>query len=57
MVTLEDAGVVTGMVIGDCRGDNSSDAYRSAMGQNRDGFLKENLVSNADCQINHATLK
>ncbi len=55
--TLEDTGNVTGLVVGDCRGDNSSNAYRSAMGQNRDGFLKENLVSNADCQINHATLK
>tara|TARA_Y100000294_G_scaffold30570_1_gene25781 strand:+ start:278 stop:733 length:456 start_codon:yes stop_codon:yes gene_type:complete len=55
--TLEDTGNVTGLVVGDCRGDNSSDAYRSAMGQNRDGFLKENLVSNADCQKNHATLK
>lgn len=55
--TLEDTGDVTGMVVGDCRGDNSSDAYRRSMGQNRDGYWKENLVSNAQCQKNHPTLK
>ncbi len=26
--TVEDAGNVTGLVVGDCRGDNSSNAYR-----------------------------
>ena len=63
MVTLEDAGVVTGMVIGDCRGDNSSDAYRKQMNQSRsvspigEKYFTEPLVSQADCQVNHATLK
>ena len=63
MVTLEDAGVVTGMVIGDCRGDNSSDAYRKQMNQTRsvspigEKYFDEPLVSQADCQVNHATLK
>ncbi len=55
--TVEDAGVVVGLVAGDCRGDNSSDAYRKAMNQNRDGYMKENLVSQADCEVNHATIK
>ena len=27
--TVEDAGNVTGLVVGDCRGDNSSNAYRA----------------------------
>ena len=63
MVTLEDAGVVTGMVIGDCRGDNSNDAYRKQMNQTRakgpngEPFMNEVLVSNAQCGANHATLK
>ena len=63
MVTLEDAGVVTGMVIGDCRGDNSSDAYRTAMNQSRTvspiggKYFNEPLVSQADCQEIHATIK
>ena len=63
MVTLEDAGVVTGMVIGDCRGDNSNDAYRKQMNQTRsvspigEKYFSEPLVSQADCQVNHATLK
>ena len=63
MVTLEDAGVVTGMVIGDCRGDNSNDAYRKQMNQSRsvspigEKYFSEPLVSQADCQVNHATLK
>ena len=63
MVTLEDAGVVTGMVIGDCRGDNSDDAYRKQMNQTRsvspigEKYFTEPLVSQADCQVNHATLK
>ena len=29
--TVEDAGNVTGLVVGDCRGDNSSNAYRAQM--------------------------
>ena len=55
--SVEDAGVVVGLVPGDCRGDNSSDAYRKQMGQNRDGYMKEPLVSQADCDKIHATVK
>ena len=53
--TIEEAQV-RGLVAGDCNGDNSDDAYRSQMNQNRKGFMKENLVSNANCEINHATM-
>ena len=55
--TIEDAGVVVGLVPGDCQGDNSDDAYRKAMNQNRKGFRAERLVSNADCEAYHPTLK
>jgi hypothetical protein len=55
--TVEDVGVVVGLVPGDCRGDNSDDAYRKQMGQSRDGYMKEVLVSNALCEKDHATLK
>jgi len=55
--TVEEAGNVYGLVPGDCRGDNSSDAYRRRMGQSRDGYMKENLVSNAQCADYHPTLK
>ena len=59
--TAEDAGVVVGLVPGDCRGDNSDDAYRKQMNAPRidpmgNPYMKENLVSQADCVINHATL-
>ena len=54
--TIEEAQVY-GLVPGDCQGDNSTDAYRKAMNQNRDGYMKERLVSNADCEIDHATIK
>ena len=53
--SVEDAGVVVGLVPGDCRGDNSDDSYRKAMNQNRDGYMKEPLISQADCEINHKT--
>ena len=53
--TVEDAGVVVGLVPGDCRGDNSDDSYRKAMNQNRDGYMKEPLISQADCEIDHKT--
>ena len=53
--TVEDTGVVVGLVPGDCRGDNSDDAYRKQMNQNRNGFMKEPLISQADCEINHKT--
>ena len=60
--TAEDAGVVVGLVPGDCRGDNSDDSYRKQMNAPRidpmgNPYMKENLVSQADCEINHATLK
>lgn len=53
--TLEDTGVVVGLVPGDCRGDNSDDSYRKQMNQNRNGYMKEPLVSQADCEIDHKT--
>ena len=55
--TVEDAGNVTGLVVGDCRGDNSSNAYRAQMNQSRKGFLPEPLVSQTQCQENHPTNK
>ena len=55
--TVEDAGNVTGLVVGDCRGDNSSNAYRTQMNQSRKGFMPEPLVSQAQCQENHPTNK
>jgi hypothetical protein len=54
--TVEEAEVF-GLVAGDCQGDNSDGKYRAAMNQNRKGFFSEPLVSNAQCQENHATLK
>jgi len=50
------------LVPGDCRGDNSDDAYRKQMNAPRidpmgNPYMKENLVSQSDCEINHATLK
>ena len=60
--TAEDAGVVVGLVPGDCRGDNSDDAYRKQMNAPRidpfgNAYMKENLVSQSDCEKNHATLQ
>ena len=59
--TAEDAGVVVGLVPGDCRGDNSDDSYRKQMNAPRidpfgNPYMKENLVSQADCEVNHATM-
>ncbi|MBC8285103.1 MAG: hypothetical protein H8E32_14915 [Nitrospinae bacterium] len=59
--TPEDAGVVVGLVVGDCRGDNSDGKYRSQMNDNRidpfgNPYMQENLVSQADCQIDHPTM-
>ena len=54
--SVEDAGVVVGLVPGDCRGDNSDDSYRKQMNQNRNGYMVENLVSQADCEIDHKTM-
>ncbi|PIP72919.1 MAG: hypothetical protein COW89_03835 [Nitrospinae bacterium CG22_combo_CG10-13_8_21_14_all_47_10] len=55
--SVEDAGVVVGLVPGDCRGDNSSDAYRKQMNQSRDGYMEEKLVSQSDCAEIHPTIK
>ena len=54
--TIEEAQV-RGLVPGDCNGDNSDGVYRSQMNQNRKGFMKENLVSRAQCGEYHPTLK
>ncbi len=54
--TVEEAEV-HGLVPGDCQGENSDDMYRRQMNQNRNGFMKEVLVSNAQCATNHPTLK
>ena len=60
--TVEEAGVVVGLVPGDCRGDNSDGKYRSQMNDNRidpfgNPYMKENLVSQTDCENYHPTLK
>ena len=54
--TLEEAGTY-GMVKSDCQGDNSTDAYRKQMNQNRDGYMTEKLVPQADCHEHHPTIK
>ena len=59
--TVEEAQVV-GLVPGDCRGDNSDGKYRAQMNDNRidpfgNPYMKENLVSQADCESYHPTLK
>ncbi len=54
--TVEEAQV-RGLVAGDCQGDNSTDAYRKQMNQNRKGYMKENLVPNSMCAEIHPTLK
>ncbi len=60
--TAEDAGVVVGLVPGDCRGDNSDGNYRAQMNDKRidpfgNPYMTERLVSQADCEKNHETLK
>ena len=54
--TVEEAEV-HGLVAGDCQGENSDAAYRKQMNQNRKGFTKEILVSNAQCGVYHPALK
>ena len=54
--TVEEAQV-HGLVPNDCQGENSDGVYRSQMDQNRKGFAKESLVSNAQCAEIHPTLK
>ena len=53
--TVEEAEV-RGLVAGDCQGDNSDEVYRRQMNQSRDGFMKEVLVSNAQCGEIHPTI-
>ena len=60
--TVEEVGVVVGLVPGDCRGDNSDGKYRSQMNDKRidpfgKPYMKENLVSQQDCDKYHPTLK
>jgi len=54
--TVEEAQV-HGLVAGDCQGENSDAVYRKQMNQNRNGFMKERLVSNSQCGEYHPTLK
>ena len=59
--TVEEAQV-HGLVPGDCQGENSDDAYINQLNDKRiDPFgapyMKENLVSNAQCAEYHPTLK
>ena len=54
--TVEEAQV-HGLVPNDCQGENSDAAYRKQMNQNRKGYMKETLVSNAQCGVYHPTLK
>ena len=53
--TVEEAQV-RGLVAGDCGGENTTDAYRRQMNQNRKGFVSDLVISNANCQAYHATL-
>ncbi len=55
--SVADAGVVVGLVPGDCRGDNSDDSYRRQMNQNRKGYMAEPLVSQSQCDGYHPTIK
>ena len=54
---VEDAGNVPGLVVGDCRGDNSTDAYFKQMNINRKGYDKEKLVTQAQCEGDFPTNK
>ena len=53
--TVEEAQV-RGLVPGDCGGENTTDAYRRQMGQNRTGYVSDLVISNAKCGAYHATL-
>jgi hypothetical protein len=55
--TIEEANMQTGIIKGDCRGENSDDAYRKQMNQSRKGYMKETLVPNSMCGDYHPTLK
>ena len=55
--TVEDTGNVTGLVVGNCRSDNSTDTYFKRMNITRKGYNKEKLVTQAQCEANHTTNK
>jgi len=55
--TVEDAGNLTSLVVGDCRGDNSTDAYFKRMNISRKGYDKEKLVTQAQCEGSYTTNK
>ncbi|MFT4580175.1 MAG: hypothetical protein ACI8PD_000807 [Nitrospinales bacterium] len=52
--SVEDTGVVVGLVPGDCRGDNLKGVRIDPFGN---PYMKEVLVSQADCEVNHKTLQ
>ena len=54
--TVEEAQV-RGLVAGDCGGENTTDAYRKQMNQNRKGYMSEPIISNAMCGEYHPTLQ
>ena len=54
--TVEEAQV-RGLVAGDCGGENTTDAYRKQMNQNRKGYMSEPVISNAMCGEYHPTLQ
>ena len=59
-VMTPDESPVPGLVAGDCSGDNTGargELYRKQMGQDRSGYAKELVISNAQCGAYHPTLK
>ena len=54
--TVEEAQV-RGLVAGDCGGENTTDAYRNQMNQNRKGYMSEPIISNDMCGEYHPTLQ
>ena len=54
--TVEEAQV-RGLVAGDCGGENTTDAYRQQMNQNRKGYMSEPVISNDMCGEYHPTLQ
>ena len=54
--TVEEAQV-RGLVAGDCGGENTTDAYRKQMNQNRKGYMSESVISNSMCGEYHPTLQ
>lgn len=59
-VQTPDESPVPGLVPGDCSGDNTGargELYRKQMGQDRSGYAKEPVISNAQCGDYHPTLQ